>query len=92
MSALCVRQKFYFVWIGGLFLFFFYCLLCSHMMTMLCGLQYHELAAEAFYLMSIVYHKLGQLEEREEAAASFKKHIMALENPQGEEDPLYNML
>jgi hypothetical protein len=64
----------------------------SKMMTMLCGLQYHELAAEAFYLMSIVYHKLGQLEEREEAAASFKKHIMALENPQGEEDPLYNML
>ncbi|KAB8420567.1 hypothetical protein FH972_024963 [Carpinus fangiana] len=55
-------------------------------------LEYHELAAEAFYLMSIVYHKLGQLEEREEAAASFKKHIMALENPQGEEDSLYNML
>jgi anaphase-promoting complex subunit 5 len=61
-------------------------------MTMLCDLQYHELAAEAFYLMAIVYHKLGQLEEREEAAASFKKHIMALENPQDEEDPLYNML
>ncbi|XP_062153277.1 anaphase-promoting complex subunit 5 isoform X1 [Alnus glutinosa] len=55
-------------------------------------LEYHELAAEAFYLMAIVYHKLGQLEEREEAAASFKKHIMALENPQDEEDPLYNML
>jgi anaphase-promoting complex subunit 5 len=72
-------------------LFIVYCVLKDEM-TMLCGLQYHELAAEAFYLMSIVYHKLGQLEEREEAAASFQKHIMALENPQGEEDPLYNML
>lgn len=50
--------------------------------------QYHELAAEAFYLMAIVFNKLGQAAEREEAAASFKKHILALENPEGEEDPL----
>ncbi|XP_051126129.1 anaphase-promoting complex subunit 5 [Andrographis paniculata] len=44
-------------------------------------LEYHELASEAFYLMAMVYDKLGQLADREEAAASFKKHITALENP-----------
>lgn len=47
--------------------------------------QYHELAAEALYLMAMVYDKLGQIEEREEAATMFKKHITALENPQNEE-------
>ncbi|KAJ8627544.1 hypothetical protein MRB53_020851 [Persea americana] len=51
-------------------------------------LEYHELAAEAFYLMAIVFDKLGQLERREEAATFFKKHVIALENPQDEEDPL----
>lgn len=52
-------------------------------------LEYHEMAAEAFYLMAMVFHKLGRLEEREEAAHSFKKHIMALENPEeGESSPL----
>ena len=55
------------------------------------GPQYHELAAEAFYLMAIVFDKLGRLEDREEAAASFKNHILALENPQDEEDPLIDM-
>ncbi|KAL6570503.1 hypothetical protein OROGR_000053 [Orobanche gracilis] len=45
-------------------------------------LEYHELASEAFYLMAIVYDKLGQLDDREEAASSFRKHITALENPQ----------
>ncbi|KAI4308123.1 hypothetical protein L6164_031229 [Bauhinia variegata] len=55
-------------------------------------LEYHELAAEAFYLMAMVYDKLGQLEEREEAAASFKKHILALNRPEDEDDPLSNML
>ncbi|RVW98578.1 Anaphase-promoting complex subunit 5 [Vitis vinifera] len=54
-------------------------------------LEYHELAAEAFYLMAMVFDKLGQLEEREEAAASFMKHIKALENPQHEQDPLFNI-
>ncbi|XP_034890302.1 anaphase-promoting complex subunit 5 isoform X2 [Populus alba] len=54
--------------------------------------KYHELAAEAFYLMAHVFDKLGQLERREEAAASFKEHMMALENPQDEDDPLLNML
>ncbi|XWS75705.1 hypothetical protein CRYUN_Cryun01aG0114900 [Craigia yunnanensis] len=54
------------------------------------ALEYHELAAEAFYLMAIVFDKLGQLEKREEAASSFKNHIMALENPQDVEDPLLN--
>lgn len=47
-------------------------------------MQYHELAAEAFYLMAITYDKLGKFEEREEAAASFRSHITALENPQDE--------
>lgn len=56
-----------------------------------CGMQHHELAAEAFYLMAIVYDKLGRLEEREEAAMSFKKHIVAHENPQDEEDNLISM-
>ncbi|XP_050227164.1 anaphase-promoting complex subunit 5 [Mercurialis annua] len=54
-------------------------------------LEYHELAAEAFYLMALTYDKLGKSEEREEAAASFKKHITALENPQDEDDPLLNL-
>ncbi|KAG8662556.1 hypothetical protein MANES_01G123700v8 [Manihot esculenta] len=54
-------------------------------------LEYHELAAEAFYLMAIVFDKLGKPEDREEAAASFKKHVMALENPE-DEDPLLSLL
>ncbi|CAA7026406.1 unnamed protein product [Microthlaspi erraticum] len=45
------------------------------------ALEYHELAAEALYLMAMVYDKLGQIEEREEASAMFKKHLIALENP-----------
>ncbi|XP_062105715.1 anaphase-promoting complex subunit 5 [Humulus lupulus] len=55
-------------------------------------LEYHELAAEAFYLKAIVYDKLGRLEDREEAATSFKKHTMALENPNDDENSLVNML
>lgn len=51
-------------------------------------MQYHELAAEAFYLMAIICDNIGKLEEREAAAASFRKHVIALENPQDEEDPL----
>ncbi|CAN1193275.1 Anaphase-promoting complex subunit 5 [Linum perenne] len=47
-------------------------------------LEYHEMAAEAFYLKAMVYDKLGELEEREAAADSFKKHILALENPEEE--------
>ncbi|KAH9706050.1 Anaphase-promoting complex subunit 5 [Citrus sinensis] len=52
--------------------------------------QYHELAAEAFYLIAIVSDKLGRLAEREEAAALFKEHVLALENEnrQDEVDPL----
>lgn len=45
------------------------------------------MASEAFYLMAMIHNTLGQLEEREEAAASFKKHVIALENPHYEEDP-----
>ncbi|GAB2285057.1 hypothetical protein Dimus_019513 [Dionaea muscipula] len=44
-------------------------------------LQYHELAMEAFYLMAIVYDKLGDVQEREKAASFFKEHALALENP-----------
>lgn len=54
-------------------------------------LEYHELAAEAFYLKAMVFDKLGRLVDREEAATSFKKHIMALENPH-DEDSLASML
>lgn len=55
--------------------------------------QYHEMAAEAFYLMAIVFDKLGRLEEREEAATSFKLHTLALQNPTEEEgDPFLHML
>ncbi|KAK8953711.1 Anaphase-promoting complex subunit 5 [Platanthera guangdongensis] len=50
-------------------------------------LEYHEMAAEAFYLIALIYNQLGQVEEREKAAFSFKKHITALENPQVEQDP-----
>ncbi|GFQ05969.1 anaphase-promoting complex subunit 5 [Phtheirospermum japonicum] len=56
-------------------------------------LEYHELASEAFYLMAIVYDKLGQLDDREEAASSFRKHITALENPEDmDDDSLFGML
>ncbi|KAD4586371.1 hypothetical protein E3N88_23972 [Mikania micrantha] len=56
------------------------------------ALEYHEMAAEAYYLMAIVLDKSGQMEEREEAATLFKKHITALENPIKLEDPLVNLL
>ncbi|KAI4325182.1 hypothetical protein MLD38_030600 [Melastoma candidum] len=49
-------------------------------------LEYHELASEAFYLTALVYNKLGQVEEREQAASSFEKHISALQNPLNECD------
>ncbi|XP_026406476.1 anaphase-promoting complex subunit 5-like isoform X1 [Papaver somniferum] len=52
-------------------------------------LEYNEMAAEAFYLMAMVYDKLGQLEEREEAASSFKKHVIAFENPHDDNNPLF---
>ncbi|KAF7124533.1 hypothetical protein RHSIM_Rhsim12G0010800 [Rhododendron simsii] len=55
-------------------------------------LEYHELAAEAYYLMAIVFDALGQLEHREEVATSFRKHMIALENPQEQEDPLSSIL
>ncbi|KAL9241077.1 hypothetical protein vseg_015228 [Gypsophila vaccaria] len=48
-------------------------------------LEYHELAAEGFYLMAMVYDKIGKLQERETASASFKKHVTALNNPQKSE-------
>ncbi|GMG98863.1 hypothetical protein Nepgr_000703 [Nepenthes gracilis] len=55
-------------------------------------LEYHELAAEAFYLIAVVYDKLGDLEEREKAAASFKEHTLALQNLPASEDSLFDML
>lgn len=55
-------------------------------------IQYHELAAEAYYLMAVVLDKCGEVEEREEAATHFKEHIMAFENPVKPEDPLHNLL
>ncbi|RLN29535.1 anaphase-promoting complex subunit 5 [Panicum miliaceum] len=51
-------------------------------------LEYHEMAAEAYYLKAMGYNHLGKLDEREEAAACFKEHITALENPHNEEDSL----
>ncbi|CAN6185615.1 unnamed protein product [Urochloa humidicola] len=51
-------------------------------------LEYHEMAAEAYYLKAMAYNHLGKLDEREEAAAFFKEHITALENPCNEEDSL----
>ncbi|KNA12941.1 hypothetical protein SOVF_121710 [Spinacia oleracea] len=55
-------------------------------------LKYHELAAEAYYLIATVYDKLGNLQEREIAATSFKDHIAALKNPQDLEDDIWNTL
>uniref|UniRef100_A0A7N0RJI6 Anaphase-promoting complex subunit 5 n=1 Tax=Kalanchoe fedtschenkoi TaxID=63787 RepID=A0A7N0RJI6_KALFE len=55
-------------------------------------LEYHEMAAEAFYLMAIVYDKLNLLDEREKASASFRRHIMALEDAHDEDDPLIKLL
>lgn len=57
-----------------------------------CIVQYHELAAEAYYLIATVYDKLGNLQEREIAATSFKDHIAALKNPQDLEDDIWNTL
>ncbi|KAL2230859.1 UNVERIFIED_CONTAM: Anaphase-promoting complex subunit 5 [Sesamum indicum] len=54
--------------------------------------KYNELAAEAFYLMAIVYNKLGQVDEREEAASAFRKHITAFENPEDLDDSVYRTL
>lgn len=51
-------------------------------------MQYHEMAAEAYYLKAMAYNHLGKLDEREEAAARFKEHITAHENPRNEEDSL----
>ncbi|TVU48911.1 hypothetical protein EJB05_00195, partial [Eragrostis curvula] len=51
-------------------------------------LEYHEMAAEAYYLKAMAYNHLGRLDEREEAATSFKEHITALEKPLNEEDSL----
>ncbi|KAG2630915.1 anaphase-promoting complex subunit 5-like [Panicum virgatum] len=51
-------------------------------------LEYHEMAAEAYYLKAMAYNHLGKLDEREEAAACFKEHITGLENPHNEEDSL----
>jgi anaphase-promoting complex subunit 5 len=51
-------------------------------------MQYHEMAAEAYYLKAMAYNHLGRLDGREEAAGSFKEHITALENPLNEEDSL----
>ncbi|KAH9706047.1 Anaphase-promoting complex subunit 5 [Citrus sinensis] len=50
--------------------------------------QYHELAAEAFYLIAIVSDKLGRLAEREEAAALFKEHVLALENENRQDEDI----
>lgn len=55
-------------------------------------LEYHELAAEAYYLMAMVYDKLCNLQEREIAAASFKDHIAALRNPQDTENDLLDTM
>ncbi|XP_073022137.1 anaphase-promoting complex subunit 5 isoform X3 [Primulina eburnea] len=55
-------------------------------------LEYHELAAEAFHLMAIVYDKLGLFDDREEAASSFTKHILACENPQENDSLLSSIL
>ncbi|CAN6455701.1 unnamed protein product [Victoria cruziana] len=49
-------------------------------------LQYHELAAEAFYLTSLIYNALGKLEDKEAAATSFKNHLLALESHGDQED------
>lgn len=52
------------------------------------ALEYHEMAAEAYYLKAMAYNHLGKLDEREEAAARFKDHVTALETPHNEEDSL----
>ncbi|KAG0497176.1 hypothetical protein HPP92_001867 [Vanilla planifolia] len=44
--------------------------------------------AKAFYLIAMIHNHLGEMEAREEAAASFKIHVTALENPSVEDDPL----
>lgn len=45
-------------------------------------LEYHELAGEAFYLMAIIFNSLGNLQERDNSAASFQKHVHAQNSAQ----------
>lgn len=54
-------------------------------------LEYHELAAEAFYLMATVFDKLGKMDERKKAATLFKEHTIALENPQDRGDIFFGL-
>ncbi|XP_071737598.1 anaphase-promoting complex subunit 5 [Rutidosis leptorrhynchoides] len=56
------------------------------------ALEYHELAAEAYYLMAVVLDKCGQIEQREAASTHFQRHIIALENPVNSDDSLLNSL
>lgn len=44
------------------------------------------MAAEAFYLIAMVYNHLEMVDEREQAAASFRDHVLSLENPNEAED------
>ncbi|XP_078178031.1 anaphase-promoting complex subunit isoform X2 [Carex rostrata] len=49
-------------------------------------LEYNEMAAEAFYLIAMVYNNLGMADEREQAAASFRDYVFALEKHNEAED------
>ncbi|KAM0827131.1 hypothetical protein ACQ4PT_068397 [Festuca glaucescens] len=51
-------------------------------------LEYHDMAAEAYYLKAMAYNHLGKEGDREEAAARFKEHVTAVENPHDEEASL----
>ncbi|XP_044405731.1 anaphase-promoting complex subunit 5-like [Triticum aestivum] len=51
-------------------------------------LEYHEMAAEVYYLKAMTYNHLGKEGKREEAAACFKEHVTALENLCDKEDSL----
>ena len=44
------------------------------------------MAAEAFYLIATVYNHLEMVDEREQAAASFRDCVLALENHNEAED------
>ena len=48
-------------------------------------MQDHEQLTEVYYLQSMVFHTLGEIEKREVAATLFRKYTLALSEAQAQE-------
>ena len=51
-------------------------------------MQDHEQLTEVYYLQSMVFHTLGEIEKRELAATHFRKYTLALYEAQAQEGNL----